>query len=212
MFTLRHGDCVGVDAEVAKIAHDLGYIIFCHPPVDDSLRAFYDADFTASPKNHFARNRDIVDNSDLLIVVPMDNERKTKGGTWYTYDYAIKKRVAITVFYPDGRIEYDPESCLVFTETERNLIISHWLENKYRSPSYEQYYLLNNVMADMYCDPIPKGYDRPVWIVGRQSYSVSYVKLLDETIISFLINTPLGQKTFENLPQQIKNKILENRP
>jgi len=104
MFTLRHGDCVGVDAEVAKISHDLGYVIFCHPPVDDSLRAFHESDFSASPKSHFSRNRDIVDNSDLLIVVPMDNEPKSKGGTWYTYDYAIKRNVPVKVFYPDGRI------------------------------------------------------------------------------------------------------------
>ena len=47
----------------------------------------------------------IVDNSNLLIVVPMDNERKLRGGTWYTYDYAVKKGVPVRVFYPDGRIE-----------------------------------------------------------------------------------------------------------
>lgn len=105
MFTLRHGDCVGVDNEVAKISHDLGYITFSHPPVDDTLRAFHESDFSASPKSHFSRNRDIVDNSDLLIVVPMDNEHKLRGGTWYTYDYAVKKNVPVRVFYPDGRIE-----------------------------------------------------------------------------------------------------------
>lgn len=105
MFTLRHGDCVGVDDEVAKIAHNLGYVTFSHPPVNDTLRAFHESDFSASPKSHFSRNRDIVDNSDLLIVVPMDNERKSKGGTWYTYDYAVKKNVPVRVFYPDGRIE-----------------------------------------------------------------------------------------------------------
>lgn len=105
MFTLRHGDCVGVDNEVAKIAHDLGYVTFNHPPIDKALRAFHESDFSFSPKSYFSRNRDIVDNSDLLIVVPMDNEHKSKGGTWYTYDYAIKKGVPVRVFYPDGRVE-----------------------------------------------------------------------------------------------------------
>ena len=105
-FILHHGDCIGVDVEIASIAEDLNQFTVSHPPVDESLRAFHKSERILTAKTHFARNRDIVDSSDLLIVVPMDNERKSKGGTWYTYyDYAIKRNVPVKVFYPDGRVE-----------------------------------------------------------------------------------------------------------
>ena len=97
---------------------------------------------------------------------------------------------------------------LAFTEDERNLIISHWLKDYVLNGKY---FLLDCVMNDMTCNTCdPRKFIRTVSILGRESYSVAYIKFLDETIISFLMGTPLGQKTFENLPEQIKNKALAN--
>ena len=102
---LHHGDCVGVDAEAAEIANCRNIKIVCHPPEKDDLRAFYPFfRELREPKSHFARNRAIVDECDILIVVPMDNEPQKLGGTWYTHDYAKKKNKPIVIFYPDGRI------------------------------------------------------------------------------------------------------------
>lgn len=103
---LHHGDCVGVDEEVADMAQSLGVKIILHPPVKTDLRANFPIFHESrEPKSYFARNRAIVDECDLLIVVPMDNEPQKLGGTWYTHDYAKKTGKQTKIFYPDGRIE-----------------------------------------------------------------------------------------------------------
>lgn len=99
---LHEGDCVGVDDEVAEIAAELGYRIVVHPPVSAENRAFRTGNENREPKTHFARNRSIVDESDVVVVVPFQNEHQDRGGTWYTHDYAVKKKKRVIVFYPDA--------------------------------------------------------------------------------------------------------------
>lgn len=89
---LHHGDCVGVDAEIAILARDLGWYIVCHPHIDEKLRAFTPYDETRIPKTHFARNRNIVDETMMMLVVPKQMGHQTFGGTWYTHDYAKKEK------------------------------------------------------------------------------------------------------------------------
>lgn len=97
----HHGDCVGVDAEAALLAKELGYKIVSHPgPDHDGLRAYVESDECKEPQSHFKRNRTIVDACDFLLVVPLQMERQSKGGTWYTYDYAVKKDKPLVVIYP----------------------------------------------------------------------------------------------------------------
>lgn len=96
----HHGDCVGVDVEAAKIAKKLGYIVVCHPPVKDELRAYHNSDEIREPKSYFARNRNIVDETDVLIVVPYQDSHQSHGGTWYTHDYAVKKDKPRHIIFP----------------------------------------------------------------------------------------------------------------
>lgn len=100
---LHHGDCVGVDVEVAQIAREFGYYIVCHPPEKNDLRGFFDSDSYELPKSYFARNRDIVDRSDFLFVVPYQMEWQSNGGTWYTHDYAVKKKKPLQIFWPEEK-------------------------------------------------------------------------------------------------------------
>lgn len=105
---LHHGDCVGVDTEVAKLAYSFDYKVVCHPPEKtDLVGDFKDNYKTFNPKSYFARNRDIVDTCDELLVVPYQNEHQDNGGTWYTFDYAVKKKKDITVVYPDRVENYE---------------------------------------------------------------------------------------------------------
>jgi len=97
---LHHGDCVGVDAEVATLARELGYKIVCHPPEKQDLRAFVPADEMREPFSYFRRNRNIVDECELLIVVPYQSSHQSNGGTWYTHDYAIKKNKPVEIIWP----------------------------------------------------------------------------------------------------------------
>lgn len=97
---LHHGDCKGVDEQVAAIAKELGYRIVCHPPESDYLRAYFPYDECREPLGYLRRDRNIVDETDMLIVVPLQNEWQPKGGTWYTHDYAKKKEKPYIVVWP----------------------------------------------------------------------------------------------------------------
>ena len=97
---LHHGDCVGVDVEVAMLAQSLGMRVVCHPPEKDELRANHNSDEIRKPLSHFARNRNIVDDTDVLMVVPYQDNHQPNGGTWYTHDYAKKKGKEPVVFFP----------------------------------------------------------------------------------------------------------------
>lgn len=100
---LHHGDCVGVDVEVADIAKELGYKTVKHPPLKTDLQANHQSDEERKPFSYFQRNRNIVDECDIVIVVPYQDEWQSNGGTWYTYDYALKKKSEnnVKLFFPN---------------------------------------------------------------------------------------------------------------
>ncbi len=106
MTEFHHGDCQGADTETANIVYlDIPSVeIICHPPIDQSHRAFNNKHSSIrEPKTHFARNRDIVNETDYLVVIPLQSSRQRKGGTWYTCDYALKlKNKMIWLIWPDG--------------------------------------------------------------------------------------------------------------
>lgn len=86
---LHHGDCVGVDAQAHQIAIDLGLKIVIHPPLNEAYRAFCGGDnVTVLPaKEYLERNRDIVDQCDVLFGLP-DGPQRARSGTWYTIRHA----------------------------------------------------------------------------------------------------------------------------
>lgn len=106
-FTLEHniftGNCLGADAQAHAIARALQYRICLHPPLNRAFRAFLDNDcddeFPERP--YLERNREIVDNSSLLIVCPAGPEEK-RSGTWSTCRYARKWGVPRIVVWADG--------------------------------------------------------------------------------------------------------------
>ena len=106
---LHHGDCEGVDAQGAEIARELGYTIVCHPPESDVLRAFFPSDAYRVPAGYLKRDRAIVDECDVLLVLPLQMEWQPKGGTWYTHDYAKKQGKPFNVIWPEPLLwEGDP--------------------------------------------------------------------------------------------------------
>ena len=103
-----HGDCQGADAQAHDLVRDLcpDWKIHIHPgPEGDPHRAHRKGDFYYPPKTHFARNRDIVHASQLVVGVSVAPQRLERGGTWYTLDYAIKSKVATKVLWPAGGVE-----------------------------------------------------------------------------------------------------------
>ena len=88
---LHHGDCIGVDAEVNKMARALGYTTIAHPCDIREKRAFSISDETLEPEKPLVRNRSMVDASTFVIAAPAQDEEVLHSGTWATIRYARKK-------------------------------------------------------------------------------------------------------------------------
>lgn len=80
------GDCVGADEEAYRYAKEFrpDIITVGHIPSDDKLRAFCNYDVEWEPKDYLARNRDIVDCSQVVIAAPRSSSRGTKATMAYT--------------------------------------------------------------------------------------------------------------------------------
>jgi hypothetical protein len=108
----HHGDCVGSDAQFHFLMRcfDEDIPIIGHPgfsaksPDDTINRAFCGVDETREAKSHFARNRDIVNESDILIATPPTMNELPNGGTWYTINYARKVGKPRIIIWPDGSV------------------------------------------------------------------------------------------------------------
>lgn len=115
----HHGDCVGADEQ----AHDMMRVlrtrywplrvdIVIHPPLEDrGFRAHCDAEMdprelmsvkVLPAKNFLARDRDIVNDTDLLIGCPLGYDFRGKGGTSYTIRYALSQGKPVVIIWPDG--------------------------------------------------------------------------------------------------------------
>lgn len=99
----HHGDCVGVDAEVAEIARGLGYRLVAHPPTNPALRAYVPSDVVHQPAEYMTRNRYIVDGIDILLGYPDTRYERQRSGTWATIRYARRMGRHRMVVDPDGR-------------------------------------------------------------------------------------------------------------
>ena len=88
---LHHGDCIGVDAEVNKIARALGYYTIAHPCDIEEKRAFSQSDETLEPLPPLVRNRIMVDESSFVIACPKQDKEILRSGTWATIRYAKKQ-------------------------------------------------------------------------------------------------------------------------
>lgn len=103
----HHGLCVGADAEAHELAYLAALDIIGHPPIVTEHKAEISSTtfkMMREPKTHFARNRDIVNETDELIAAPFVGTHPGHGGTWYTVDYAVKVKKPVTIIWPDGKI------------------------------------------------------------------------------------------------------------
>lgn len=102
----HHGQCIGVDVEAAIICEDdFDLRIVSHPPIKTDLIGSCINHEIKPAAGYFQRNRDIVMDSDLMFVVPYTEEKQTKGGTWYTFQYALKLAKPTILILPSGKIE-----------------------------------------------------------------------------------------------------------
>jgi hypothetical protein len=100
----HHGDCVGADAQFHGLAEGAGALLVIHPPTDDSQRAVCRGNRLRPGKDHLARNRQIVDETGLLIVTPRGFQEELRSGTWACVRYARKAERPVHLVWPDGSV------------------------------------------------------------------------------------------------------------
>lgn len=101
-FELHHGDCIGADADAARLARYANYQIIGHPPTNDSKRAFFPSDQECPIRSYLVRNHDIVDQTSVLIAAPQTYTEKQRSGTWATIRYAKKQGKKVIIINPNG--------------------------------------------------------------------------------------------------------------
>ena len=89
---IHHGGCVGADEQFHRIASKLfpGAWTVNHPCDIKKYRAYIVADVCYTSIPALARNKMIVDQSDILIACPKTKEEELRSGTWSTVRYARK--------------------------------------------------------------------------------------------------------------------------
>ena len=104
----HHGDCRGADIEAAAVAVSLGYRVVCHPPVSTSMRGFFDKNAeTREPKWYGERDKNIVNETSVLVALPHTQYEIPRSGTWLTVRYARELGRPITIIFPDGKIKQE---------------------------------------------------------------------------------------------------------
>jgi len=103
---LHHGYCVGGDAQLARIAKDVGFCLIAHPgyppehPEETKYRAFTDFnDEVLESRPFILRDKDMVDKAAFLLAAPYQDYMVTRSGTWTTVRYAQNEGVAVGFVY-----------------------------------------------------------------------------------------------------------------
>jgi hypothetical protein len=114
---LHHGACVGADAGAVWLAwytHERwGWPkIIAHPsdlPGLTDPEAIAHSHVVLPAKPPLERNRDIVDDCDMLLACPKGMAEERRSGTWSTVRYARKAGKPIVLFWPDGKVTQEGE-------------------------------------------------------------------------------------------------------
>ena len=104
---IRHGDCVGGDADADAVAASLGIRRVAHPPDNPALRAFCVADLILPERPYKLRNRDIIDACCAAVALPATIREQRFGGTWSTIRYARSVGRPLALILPDGTIHLE---------------------------------------------------------------------------------------------------------
>lgn len=118
---VHHGDCVGGDNEFDDIVREIASCVtsvIVHPSNVEKLRAYVDCKSSRAgrpmlktvmlePRPPILRDCVIVEEVDVLIVMPKGKEPQRHSGTWFTYRYAKKKEKIVYLVFQDGSLKQD---------------------------------------------------------------------------------------------------------
>ena len=98
---LHQGQCIGADEEATYLARKSGIWVVSHPPVDKSKTHSIICDETRPEKSFLDRNRDIVDEVNVLLAAPRSRKEELRSGTWATVRYARKTNKPYEMVWPN---------------------------------------------------------------------------------------------------------------
>lgn len=109
---IRHGQCVGADAQFHELASDVvGFRLVRHMhPCDFAGCRAHDlrAEFVEPPEPALVRNLKIVQAADIVIAAPREAIEQQRGGTWSTWRAAVKLGKPTYLVLPDGTVKFTP--------------------------------------------------------------------------------------------------------
>jgi len=105
----HHGDCIGADEEAHWIVRSHRIDVWLHPPIKEEKRAFLNSSsiWVGEPAEYLDRNGDIVDDSDVLVAMPLDDEEQTRSGTWATIRRARDVEIPIVIVFRNGSMKIE---------------------------------------------------------------------------------------------------------
>lgn len=101
---VHHGDCLGADKAFHDLCAEREIRVVVHPPTNKAQRAFCKSDDIKREKPYLQRNKDIVNETDMLIAFPGTKVEQLRSGTWSTVRYAKETNKPILIVYPDGSV------------------------------------------------------------------------------------------------------------
>lgn len=99
----HHGDNKVADCAAGRFALLFGYRVVAHPPSDPTHRGYGEYHEIWPEKPYLERNKDVVNESMVLIAAP-DGPEHLRSGTWSTIRFAIRHRQIVIVIRPDAYI------------------------------------------------------------------------------------------------------------
>jgi hypothetical protein len=109
----HHGSCIGSDKEAGDIATILKIYIIVHPPINEKYKAECFGREIRTPKSYLVRDKDIVDEGDILLATPKGFGEELRSGTWSTIRYARKVKKPVIIIFPDGSLKQENDSSFV---------------------------------------------------------------------------------------------------
>lgn len=101
---LVHGGCVGVDEEADGLYREVQKcpVVSVYPAIGGKGH-YAPPDYRDIERPPLERNRLIVQEAELMVIVPAQNRVLPRGsGTWATYRYAKAANVLTIVIFRDG--------------------------------------------------------------------------------------------------------------
>jgi len=100
---LTHGGCHGVDEQADAIYREVQFspVVSVYPAIG-GRGTYPEPDIIHDEMEPLKRNPLIVQDSELMLIVPAQAVEIRRSGTWATYRYSIKYGVLTIIILPDG--------------------------------------------------------------------------------------------------------------